>query len=486
MNSPKAVTAIFDIGKTNKKLLLFDRDGETVYQREVRLDETVDDDGYPCEDLQQLTAWVKEVFKEASLNKSFRIAGLNISAYGATLVHLDDKREVAAPLYNYLKPYPEELQHQFYQTYGGRRSFSLQTASPPLGMLNSGLQLYWLKHRKPDIFRRIVTTLHFPQYLMYLFSGRLSSELTSIGCHTAMWDFAKGGYHRWIRDEKMSGLFPEIEPVSTVHTVVYDGWHLDAGIGIHDSSAALAPYLYAMEEPFILLSTGTWNIAMNPFTAEPLTYDELEKDGLLYLNIYGKPVKASRLFLGSEYSRQVRKLGSIFGRNQDHMDCSPDPALFRKILAENPVKSKLKTVKAGLAGSETPGKPEIRDVSAFNSYEDACHHLMLDLVVCQLESIKLVLDRPAGRSGEQPATDARSRPGRIIITGGFSQNVFYTRLLASFLPHTRIQTAATSNASALGAFLVLSETSQKNAGLQSLLGLERHEPFENLNLERYQ
>ncbi len=508
MNSPIPVTAIFDIGKTNKKFLLFNRKSEAVYQREVRLDETVDDDGYPCEDLQQMVAWMKESFREAVLNRSFRIAGLNIAAYGATLVHLDENGEVAAPLYNYLKPFPEELQQQFYHTYGGRKPFSLQTASPPLGMLNSGLQLYWLKHGKPDMFRKIATTLHLPQFLVYLFSGRLSSELTSIGCHTAMWDFAQGGYHRWIQDEEMMGMFPEIEPVSTVVPIEYDGLRLDAGIGIHDSSAALAPYLYAMEEPFILLSTGTWNIAMNPFTDEPLTYEELEKDGLLYLNIYGKPVKASRLFLGSKYSRQVRKLGSFFGRNRNEMDCSPDPAIFRKILAENHPERKLKTEKTRSDGPETLKKPELRDVSVFNTYEEACHQLMLDLVVSQLESLNLVMDKVGDRSGGHMAADAgghmaddkhnhilvknsqyqtreKVRPGQIIITGGFSKNVFYTRLLASFLPHTKIHTATTSNASALGASLVLSETSKERAGLQSLLGLERHEPFENLNLERY-
>ena len=39
------------------------------------------------------------------------------------------------------------------------------------------------------------------------------------------------------------------------------------GAGLHDSSAALIPYLSAFREPFILLSPGTWCISLNPCLA---------------------------------------------------------------------------------------------------------------------------------------------------------------------------------------------------------------------------
>ena len=39
--------AIYDIGKTNKKLHVFNQDYELVYERIENLPETVDEDGFP-------------------------------------------------------------------------------------------------------------------------------------------------------------------------------------------------------------------------------------------------------------------------------------------------------------------------------------------------------------------------------------------------------------------------------------------------------
>jgi sugar (pentulose or hexulose) kinase len=94
-------------------------------------------------------------------------------------------------LYNYLKPYPESLQKQFYNTYGREAEFAFRTASPVLGSLNSGMQLYRIKYEKPELFKEIKYALHLPQYLSFLISGKVCSDITSIGCHTNLWDFQK-------------------------------------------------------------------------------------------------------------------------------------------------------------------------------------------------------------------------------------------------------------------------------------------------------
>ena len=56
------------------------------------------------------------------------------------------------------------------------------------------------------------------------------------------------------------------------------------GIGLHDSSAALIPYLMNFKEPFVLISTGTWCISLNPFNEAPLTKEELKSDCLSYMS----------------------------------------------------------------------------------------------------------------------------------------------------------------------------------------------------------
>ena len=48
------VILIFDVGKTNKKVLLFDRKLALVHEEESRFDEVSDEDGFPA---MMLTGW---------------------------------------------------------------------------------------------------------------------------------------------------------------------------------------------------------------------------------------------------------------------------------------------------------------------------------------------------------------------------------------------------------------------------------------------
>ena len=54
------VIAVFDIGKTNKKLFLFDEEYRVVYEKSEQLPETTDEDGDACEDIDELQAFVKQ------------------------------------------------------------------------------------------------------------------------------------------------------------------------------------------------------------------------------------------------------------------------------------------------------------------------------------------------------------------------------------------------------------------------------------------
>ena len=190
----KPVIAIFDIGKTNKKLFLFDEDYGIVYERLARLPEITDEDGFPCEDVDALSKWVAGRLKEASGQKEFAIKAVNFSGYGASLVYVDGKGKPLSPLYNYLKPYPEDLSNELYAKYGGQEQFCIDTASPALGSLNSGLQLYRLKKEQPAVFEKLKYALHLPQYISYLVSDEFVNDITGIGCHTAMWNFQKKNY----------------------------------------------------------------------------------------------------------------------------------------------------------------------------------------------------------------------------------------------------------------------------------------------------
>src|ERR1041384_3413284 len=109
--------AIFDVGKTNKKLLLFDQQYNVVLEESKKLEEIKDEDGFSCENVAELTSWIKSSFEKLVKDERFDIKAVNFSAYGASFVYLDENGEVMLPLYNYLKPYPKNLQDQFYKTY---------------------------------------------------------------------------------------------------------------------------------------------------------------------------------------------------------------------------------------------------------------------------------------------------------------------------------------------------------------------------------
>ena len=229
------VIAIFDVGKTNKKLFLFDSQYKIVYEKSAKFPETKDEDGDECDNLESLRISIIDSLQEVISMKEFSIKAINFSSYGASLVYIDENGNPLTPLYNYLKKYPDTLHNQFYDTYGGVQSFTHQTASPVLGSLNSGMQLYRIKYERPALFKKIKYALHLPQYLSYLISGIPCSDITSIGCHTNLWDFNKMQYHQWVQQEGVLEKLAPILPGNEVLTTNFMGNNYFVGIGLHDS-----------------------------------------------------------------------------------------------------------------------------------------------------------------------------------------------------------------------------------------------------------
>ncbi|MFY0674658.1 MAG: carbohydrate kinase [Bacteroidia bacterium] len=304
-------TLIFDIGKTNKKLLVFDEDLKIILEESIQFKDVKDEDGFTCDDLNELNKWIIEQFKIQ--NSKFKISRVNFSAYGASWVHLDEKGKPITPLYNYLKPFPKELEKQFDEQYGLEK-VARETGSPYSGMLNSGLQLYWLKYAKPEVFEKIKHSLHLPQYLSNLITDKPVSEYTSIGCHTMLWDYNKHDYRSWVYAEGIDLILPPIVDANHTEIIKVGSSQIEAGPGIHDSSASLFPYFKKSKEPFMLLSTGTWCVAMNPFYEFKERENSKFKDQLFYMTIEGKPVKATRLMLGKEYEEGISEIANEMGQ----------------------------------------------------------------------------------------------------------------------------------------------------------------------------
>lgn len=453
MNAKTPVIAVLDVGKTNKKVLLYDQHYRLVHVESRQLEETKDEDGFPCEDVEALTEWVKESFRRLLLQPEFDIRAVNISAYGASLVYLDDALKVIPPLCNYLKPYPPEIKDRFYTEYGDEIAMARRTASPVLGNLNSGMQLYRMKYEQPDTFERIRWALHLPQYLSFILSSRIYSDITSIGSHTQLWDFSKNSYHSWVIQEDIDQKLPPVLDCSGVSGLA--NAKIPVGVGLHDSSAALIPYLSSFPEPFILLSTGTWSISMNPFNHTGLTEAELRQDCLCYLSYEGKPIKSSRLFAGHEHERQTVRLASFFNKPGNYFETvACDTGLLRRI-EDRRISGETNK------GRSPDGKAMFgeRNLEEFQNYEEAYHQLVADIVDQQVRSTRLVQSKGVKK---------------IFVDGGFSRNPIYMYLLAESFPSLDVYAASIPQASALGAALAIHRHWNPQSLPSDLIDLQRY------------
>jgi len=185
-------------------------------------------------------------------------------------------------------------------------------------------------------------------------------------------------------------------------------------------------------DQFILISTGTWCIFMNPFNKEPLTTEQLRRDSLCYMSIQQQQVKSSRLFLGHIHDVNVERLNRHFGVVSGH---------YKTIKTTSEKIDRLLRNSRGRVffrqGVPADNVDSSVNLSHFLTFADAYHQLMLDLVDLSMESLNLII----------PTEDHTKT---VYISGGFARNELFVRLLASRLPGKKVYTSEIDNATALG------------------------------------
>ncbi|HEX7757459.1 MAG TPA: FGGY family carbohydrate kinase [Niabella sp.] len=454
--------AVFDIGKTNKKLLVFDGQYNLVRELTVGFNEIEDDDGYPCEDLAALTTWMLEQFRVLKNDPEYEIKAVNFSTYGASLVYINKAGKPVGYLYNYLKPYPQETWDAFCRAQGNVSAFCEATSTPLMGHLNAGMQLYWLRTKKPGLFKETATVLHFPQYLSFLFTGKRIAEMTNVGCHSAMWDFHQMRYHSWLKTEQLHEKLAPIIPGSNA-VVIEDatsGQKVAVGTGLHDSSAAIIPYLCCFDGPFVILSTGTWAISLNPFNQVLPDAADLSKGGLSYLSYKGIPVKTSMLFAGNEHDQQVKRIAAHFSLASGfYKTVLPDREMLLPLF-EKTNKESADEAAAIPAGATTPGRFQFRDLQRFQTAGAAYHQLLKDIIEQQKISTQLVLDGKGAR--------------QLYVDGGFCKNELYMQLLATAFPETKVYATTMTQGTALGAALAIHDHWNHQPVPASLISLKAY------------
>lgn len=291
-------TLVLDIGKTNCKLTLIDVDGATL--AEQRCPNAILYEGqYPHHDTERIWDWMLTTCR--AFAKIAKVGAIVPVTHGATAALVNSK-SLVLPVLDYESTLPEQVNAQ----YGEVRPPFEETYSPALAAgLNLGRQLEWLSTRFPTEFGRAQYILMYPQYWAWRLSGVLASEVTSLGCHTDLWDPKRQDYSSLVAQRGWRELFPPIQPASAVlgallpELVALTGLPADCKVlcGIHDSNASLLRYLDG--NVGAVLSTGTWVIAASFGT--PLDALCERADMLANTNALGEPVACMRFMGGREF-----------------------------------------------------------------------------------------------------------------------------------------------------------------------------------------
>ena len=442
--------AVFDIGKSNKKFLIFSEDLKPIYSESTRIDE-IRVNGLLCDDSESMISWMRTKLMEAS--KKWNVRALAITTFGATIANLK-KGALRLPIISYNQNIEDQIREKFYVEFGSPLQLYMVTGTPPYGqLLNAGIQVFWIREKFPEIFDEIDEILFLPQYLTYMLTNFRASEVTSLGCHTYLYDIIKSGWSSVAQSLKVDARSPEIFNVwDPLGEVKFGFSKLLVTPGIHDSNACLLPYI-ARGGDFILASTGTWCVFMHPTEGFKPRCGDLYKDVLYYVDAYGKPVRSSRFKGGFEYDHYRKIIESRFSVKPENIRLDVD--VLNKILRRKDL------ITPGLvegSGQFQSSKAKIIGESFHASAKEAYHLLNLYLAVESFFAISLI---------------AEKSKADIIVQGGFAKNDIYLASLSALFPKNRVLKAAFPEATGLGAALcakcALEETKPNKLDKEMLL-----------------
>ncbi len=301
MTTPRHI-AVIDIGKTNAKLALVDLKSLTELAVVTRPNTVLLGPPWPHFDVDG--HWAFLLSGLTKFHEEFGIDGISVTTHGACVALLDKDGNLAAPVLDYEHEGPESLSTEYDHI---RPAFE-ETGSPRLaGGLNIGAQLHWQFHVDPGLVERTHQIVTYPQFWSYRLTGVASTDVTSLGCHTDLWNPTKGEFSTLV---ETLGISKKIAPAKcSTHLLgpilpeISDATGLPADTpvvcGIHDSNASLFPHILTQESPFSVVSTGTWVIAMS-VGAKPVSLDP-SRDTLINVSALGQPVTSARFMGGREY-----------------------------------------------------------------------------------------------------------------------------------------------------------------------------------------
>ena len=395
--------AVLDIGKTNAKVVVLDSETGAEIAVVKRPNIAIKTGLYPHYDIEALWSFTLDALKSLASEPGFD--AISITTHGAAAALLGRDGALAMPVIDYEHEYPQEIRDAYTRL---RPSFD-ETFSPHLAMgLNVGAQLHYQKTAFPEEFAKVATILTYAQYWTARLTGVAANELTSLGCHTDLWNPKTSSYSSLVDRLGIRDLMAPIRSAFDALGPVLPDIAAQLGLaapvpvycGIHDSNASLLPHLVHREAPFAVVSTGTWVI--NFGVGGDLDHLDPKRDALANVDAYGRAVPSSRFMGGREFEILSAEIG--------HVDEKTAQAAIGPVIGKDMML--LPNIAPG--SGPFPGKAShwigAEDASREERYAAACLYL------------SLMTDACLGLVGAR---------GPVIVEGPFALNETYLKLLAA-------------------------------------------------------
>jgi sugar (pentulose or hexulose) kinase len=452
-----AFIAVIDVGKTNKKVLIFDQNLKIVDSAYKSFDEYIEDTVH-YERVEETSAWIMDQLNVFS--KTYPVKALSVTTHGATMMCIDKNGGLALPPVAYTTDAGEKFDQDFYTEFGSMESLQEETCTAKIGsMINEAKILYFCKQKWPDRFAKIYKILNYPQYFGYLFTGNIGAEPTYTGCHTYLYDPVRRRYSSVAEKlgiveklpEKISKSWDVLGTISPEASKKCGlGTDCIVTMGIHDSNSSLLPYIVKGHKNFVLNSTGTWCVAMHPTNHISFKKNELGKLVFFNQDAFFNPVKTSIFMGGMEFDTYTSILRGITGAREYP---AFDPALYAKVIADRslfilPSVAKgtgifpdavSRAVEKNVSFPLDEIKSGKRAPAFFSDYRVADAVLVVSLALQTKAAIDMT-----GFSGS----------GAFFTEGGFRKNSAYNAVLASLYPESRMALTSLAEATAFGAAML--------------------------------
>jgi L-fuculokinase len=195
--------AALDIGKTNKKLVVYTPDLEPVHTSN-RSVPCITQSGLEIEDTDSLRSWLLDALAYAAAH--YPVRSIAVAAHGATFACIDGNGRLALPVLSYTNEPGEEFHRGFFKRHGAANALQKRTATLELpALINLAQGIEYAMRRFPDEMGHVAANLFYPQHFGCFFAGQVSAEFTYAGSHTYLWDLARPVGPSWhVRWESIS------------------------------------------------------------------------------------------------------------------------------------------------------------------------------------------------------------------------------------------------------------------------------------------